>query len=210
MNSSICCLDDISVTHDPQFGLVWVETRVVQCKTWCICKRVLFVCGKDLKLNERASRKHLCHNRTALRFSWQMISFASSKELHKVPQQLPHRPKLISPLCYGNTGVFSSEGTAKNSLSRPLARLQTHSLKHTPSGILLPACTSVCKHIPLAADPRPSCCHSNQSPSPWRRLPPSHGSAQARISRWPVLFSSFSRFKFLCSSFVLLLFYFYS
>lgn len=95
-----------------------------------------------------------------------------------MPQQLPHSPKLISPLCYGNTGVFSSEGTAKNSLS--LARLQTRSLKHTPSGILLPACTSVCKHIPLAADPRPSCCHSNQSPSPWLRLPPSHGSTQAR------------------------------
>ncbi len=73
-------------------------------------------------------------------------------------------------------GFFSSEGTTKNVLSL----FQTRSLKHTPSRIFLPACTSVCKHIPLAADPRPSCYHGNQSPSPWRLLPPPHGSAQAK------------------------------
>ncbi len=73
-------------------------------------------------------------------------------------------------------GFFSSEGTTKNILSL----FQTRSLKHTPSRILLPACTSVCKHIPLAADPRPSCYHGNRSPSPWRLLPPPHGSAQAK------------------------------
>lgn len=42
----------------------------------------------------------------ASRFIEQIISSSTSKELHKMPQQLPHSPKLISPLCYGNTGVF--------------------------------------------------------------------------------------------------------
>lgn len=93
-----------------------------------------------------------------------------------MPQQVPHSPKLISPLCYGNTGVFQLWRDTKNVLSL----FQTHSLKHTPSRILLPACTSVCKHIPLATDPRPSCYHGNRSPSPWRLLPPPHGSAQAK------------------------------
>lgn len=51
------------------------------------------------------SKTEAYHNR-ASHFIKQIISSSTLKELYKMPQQLPHSPKLISPLCYGNTGVF--------------------------------------------------------------------------------------------------------
>lgn len=69
----------------------------------------------------------------------------------------------FSSLLWQHRGFSALKGPLR---TLSLSLFQTHSLKHTPSRILLPACTSVCKHIPLAADPRPSCYYGNQSPSP--------------------------------------------
>lgn len=53
----ICCLDDISVTHNPQFGLVWVETRVVGCKTWWMFyASMLFICSKVFGNKQKANK----------------------------------------------------------------------------------------------------------------------------------------------------------
>ncbi len=104
----------------------WSHSRrsIVRCPCvyWVMCLSV--ICNKQgscwsngcpkqdwigLDLNRifwAALVPHIQPYNCASHFIEQIISSSTSKELHKMPQQLPHRPKLISPLCYGNTGVF--------------------------------------------------------------------------------------------------------
>lgn len=89
-------------------GSVWINFPMSLCLLGS-CIYLSYVTGFGFKQNILSCFSAMPHTQPyncASRFIKQIISSSTSKELLKMPQQLPHSPKLISPLCYSITGVF--------------------------------------------------------------------------------------------------------